>query len=288
MKAYLYFFFLLIFSFTTCKKAEFDAIDNLNNGKINVIGHGGGGFQSLIQPLPSNSFTNIKNAIDGLNADGIEIDLKVTSDSTVILFHDDILETSTNCSGCPENFSSFDIINCKFKNYYGSRAFNEENLISLQQLVDYFKGRNDLPHIFASPKITNICTGNDPLVKEKYVKAVSKIIKDNNAYSWISVYDGDVDFLEMFRAIDPQIDLIYNAQEFDEAINIVNSHNFSGIVIGLDDITKEQVKIAHNNNKTITVWEVILKRDVLEAIEKNTDAIMTDNIPLTLEVLRKK
>lgn len=276
----------LLFVSTSCEKIDLDKIDNLNNGKIDVIGHGGAGFQSLINPLPSNSFTSIKKAIDGLNADGVEVDLKVSNDSIPVLYHDDVLEKSTNCAGCPEKYSSQDLLNCKFKNYYGSRAFNEENLISFQQMVDHFKNRTKLPHIFASTKTPTVCTIDDPSQLDKYAKVIASIIEANNAAGWISVYDGDVNLLNRVRLYNPDIDLIYNAQDFNVGLNVCLTNNYSGMVIKTNDITKEQVKQAHNNNIKVILWGVVYKKEMIDAIEKYPDALMTDNIELTQEILR--
>jgi len=277
--------FLILLLWTGCDTVDLDKIDNLNNGKVDIIAHGGGGFQSLIQPLPTNSFTSIEQAIDGLNADGMEIDLKVTSDSVVVLYHDNTLEKSTGCAGCPETYDAQSILNCKYKNYYGSGALKDEYIISLQQVIDHFKGRQKLPHIYASPKRPTTCSEQDPTAKEKYAKALVKIIQDNNAYSWISVYDGTPEFLNLVRSMDPNIHLIYNAIEFDESLNAVIVNNYSGLVIGLDDVTKEQVKLAHNNNKKVIIWGMYRRKETIEAIEKNADAIMTDNIQVAQELL---
>lgn len=96
----IFFYSVIILGCVTCTKVDSDNIVNLNNGQIDVIGHGGTGFQSLINPLPTNSFMSIKNAVDGLNADGVEIDLQVSKDGIPILFHDAPLEKATNCTGC--------------------------------------------------------------------------------------------------------------------------------------------------------------------------------------------
>jgi glycerophosphoryl diester phosphodiesterase len=269
-----------------CDKHEFN-IDNLNNGKIDVIGHGGAGFQSVINPLPSNSYSSIIKALDALNADGVELDIKITSDSVTVLYHDDVLEKSTNCAGCPDNYLYQDFIKCKYKNYYGSRVFNEENLISFQQVIDHLKNRSRLSKIFASTKWPTVCTIDDPSSEDKYAKAMANFVKVNNASSWIYVYDSNQELLNKVRTYDPSIKLYYNAQEFEDGLNKVISNNYEGIVVETDFITKEQVKKAHLNNKRVIIWGVVTKKEIVDAVQKYPDGIMTDNISLTQEVLRK-
>lgn len=209
---------------TTCEKVDLEGIDNLNNGKIDVIGHAGSGFQSLINPLPSNSFTSIKKAIDAMNADGIEVDVKVSRDSIAILFHDNVLEMGSNCIGCPENYSGADLVKCKYKNYYGSLAGEDQYLISFQKMMNHFNGRSKLPHIYTSPKIPSICT-EDLAFIDKYAKVITKIIQDNNAHAWISVYDSDIKGLNKIKEMDPNIKLILNAYDFDHALSDCITNN---------------------------------------------------------------
>jgi glycerophosphoryl diester phosphodiesterase len=269
-----------------CDKHEFD-IDNLNNGKIDVIGHGGAGFQSVINPLPTDSYSSIIKALDALNADGVELDIKTTRDSVAVLYHDDLLERTTNCAGCPDNYLYQDFIKCKYKNYYGARAFNEENLISFQHVIDHLKNRSRLPKVFASTKWPTVCTLDDPASEDKYAKVIANFVTNNNASSWIYVYDANQELLNKVRAYEPSVKLYYNAEEFEDGLNKVISNNYEGMVIETEYITKEQVKKAHLNNKWVIIWGVISKNEMIEAVEKNPDGIMTDNIQLTEEVIRK-
>ena len=82
---------------TGCRKPDIHNIKNLNNGKIMIIGHGGSGFQSVINPLPTNSAASVSKALDELEADGVELDVQLTADKQLILYHDARLESQTNC-----------------------------------------------------------------------------------------------------------------------------------------------------------------------------------------------
>lgn len=278
---------ILVVCFFSCERVDLEHIDNLNNGRIDVIGHAGSGFQNLINPLPSNSFVSIKKAVDALNADGIEIDVKVSRDSTCILFHDNVLEMGTNCIGCPESYTGQELIRCKYKNYYGAMVGDDQNLLSFQRMINHFQGRKKLPHIIASTKLSGECSKLSPDMEEKYARAISRIIGLNKAYSWISVYDGDPNVLKRIRFYDPDIHLIYNAQDFEGGLKICLENNFNEMVIGMDHVTREQIREAHQNNIKVTLWGMQLRKQIVDAINMHPDALMTDNIPLTQEILRK-
>ena len=88
--------FLLVFVplLFSCGKKDFD-INNLNNNKIAVIGHGGMGIS---HSYPMNSQESILKCLN-LGADGTEIDVQMTKDGVLIAFHDSLLNHSTNLSG---------------------------------------------------------------------------------------------------------------------------------------------------------------------------------------------
>ena len=87
-------FLIPIVILASCKKHNFQ-IENLNGNKISVIGHGGMGINSA---YPSNSLESILKCIDS-GANGVEIDIQMTSDGVFLAFHDDFLENSTDGSG---------------------------------------------------------------------------------------------------------------------------------------------------------------------------------------------
>ncbi|MFN3402958.1 MAG: glycerophosphodiester phosphodiesterase [Cytophagaceae bacterium] len=276
----------------TCKKTDLNRIENLNGGYIDVIGHGGSGFQSIINPFPENSFVSIKNAVDGLNADGIEIDTQYSSDSILILFHDLLLEMSTHCTGCVSSYSASEITNCRYTNNFGSRAVNDENIITVRQLLEHFKGRKKKPIVYFSIKLFQECYGFTTQefinYKEHFSNEIVKLIKDNEAHSWIYFYDGDAHLLNLIKQKDPKIFLFYNAMDFDSAYEACISNTFDGMVISNHHINKEQVKQAHAKGIKVVIWQLRTRKSTIEAIEKHPDGIMTDNIPMLIQILLEK
>lgn len=270
-----------------CSKIDFEAINNLNNGKIEVIGHAGAGFQSLINPHPSNSFKSITYAIDAMNADGIEVDVEITSDSVLMAYHDVTLEHSTNCFGCVSKLPSSYVENCQYYNQYGAQVAHEAFITRFSGILDHFKNRSRKPHIYLNLKIDAHCTDmNTQAYKELWSKVVAKAIRENDAYSWITVYDSDLDLLAWIKNADPDIEICYNAQTFAGAIEACNTQGIKELLIGNDYISKEQVADVHSHGIKVILWGLVSRKSVVEAINKSPDGLMTDNIPLTQECLQ--
>ena len=70
--------------------------------KLVVLGHAGSGFYTPISPFnfrPPSSWRGIRRALLR-GADGVEIDLQMSRDSVVILYHDQRLQDGTTGTGC--------------------------------------------------------------------------------------------------------------------------------------------------------------------------------------------
>ena len=57
-----------------------------------VLGHAGTALSPERTIYPPNSEKSITYALDALNADGVEVDIQLTKDSVLVLFHDDYME----------------------------------------------------------------------------------------------------------------------------------------------------------------------------------------------------
>ena len=278
---------LICLIFDGCTKIDLDNITNLNNGQIDVIGHAGTGFQSLINPYPSNSFESLKHAVDGLNADGIEIDIDLSKDSTIVLYHDQTLEKSTNCFGCVNQHNVSELENCEYNNQYGAQFLSDVRVIRFSKVLDHFKNRNIKPQIYLNLKIASPCINESEERKSLWISQVSQTIQAYQAYDWVYVYDGDTSLLKRFRAEDPKINIIYNAQSYGDAIAACSGANINAFVISNNGISKNQVKDSHSKNIKVIIWEIVKRKDAVDAINKSPDALMTDNIPLTQQCLQK-
>jgi glycerophosphoryl diester phosphodiesterase len=75
------------------------------------IGHRGTGINRRGHLLPENSVPSFVAAMaDG--ADGIELDVELTSDGGLLVMHDDTLDRTTTCSGCVNAYTLADAQEC--------------------------------------------------------------------------------------------------------------------------------------------------------------------------------
>ena len=134
---------------------------------IKLIGHGGEGFSNVSALYAPNSVGSMQRALDFYQLDGIEVDVRFTEDSNLVIFHDAHLETSTQCKGRISDVQSTSIVGCKyrkqFKNDYSQELISLDSFITLlntewttqpvslqlHTAVEDYQGLYDLAKVYA-------------------------------------------------------------------------------------------------------------------------------------------
>ena len=91
-------------------------IKNLNGNEIIVLGHRG---MSTNYNYPGNTFESISTALN-IGADGAEIDVQVTKDSVLVIYHNKDLSSLTDCEGRINDFNWSELEGCKYTSKDGS------------------------------------------------------------------------------------------------------------------------------------------------------------------------
>ncbi len=89
----------------------FGLIENLNENTISVFGHGGMGISYR---YPMNSKTSLLDCLN-TGAAGTEMDVYVSKDSVMVLYHNQDLEDLSNCSGRIKEKNWNEIEGCEYK-----------------------------------------------------------------------------------------------------------------------------------------------------------------------------
>ena len=267
--------FVILFVVSSCKKEDFEII-NLNNNKIILLGHGGMGIGST---YPMNSFESIIKCLS-LGADGTEIDVQMTKDSVLVAFHDNDLSNNTNMKGLINSLNWSEIKGT----YYQSTPYLNYSIISLEQL---FSNINNLHNY----KFTFDCklypvNNNANSYYNTYINALNKIIDKYDLQDNIYIESQSEEFLKLLQATNNNYKLFIYPSSFINGLEIAGNLNLYGITISTRDITKEQIKIAHNNNFLVAIWNTHSKNKNIEGIRKNPDFIQTDRVEHLIKLLK--
>lgn len=266
---------LLISIIIGCKKKNV-VINNLNNNKIEIMGHAGMGFSSL---YPINTAESILRCLNE-DADGTEIDVQLTKDNVLVAFHNSTLDENTNFSGKIRDYTWNEL---KEACYTSTPQLNYKIL----KIRDLFDGIGDLENytFTLDVKIYPI-DGNYFVYVDDFTDALASLYSDYQIDNNIFVESQDDNFLNELYAKDTQIGLYIYPQSFEEGFNTAIDLGLRGISIDNDLITKEQVDLAHTYEIFVTIWGVSNSSGNLDAANKSPDMIQTDDIDDLVKLLR--
>lgn len=269
--------FCLVFAIiASCKKEAFDIV-NLNGNRITALGHAGMGVGNT---YPMDSYESILKCLN-LGMDGSEFDVQMTRDSILILFHDMDFTERTNLKGSVNSLNWDEIKNA----HYTQTLFLDYSIISMEQLFSNIENLQQYKFTFDCKMDSNI--PNSKKYYESFINAIIKIAQKYELEDNIYIEAENVEFLTQFKNKKPDYKLFIYPSSFESGLNTALFLKLSGITISTRDITKEQIKMAHDNNLWIAIWNTHTDDDNIDAISKNPDFIQTDNVRNLVKLLGK-
>lgn len=255
---------IVILLLISCKKQD-------DFSSIGIIGHGGNGLDNVNTLYHDNSLESIELALLTDGCDGIELDVQLSADHTLWLYHDPTLDSETNGAGCVASQSDADISTLRYS------SINHEELIRL----------TDLPRAYLAYKKVMIdarsidqCT-NAPIDLSSFVNELivfrtscpssTQIIVGTNNVSWISTFS--VAGFETMAEIT-------SMGQFNELILAAPGIDY--VVARNTTISSEDVSLIQNSGRKVVIYEVRSPKSIRNAMQKRPALIMTDNIRTTV------
>lgn len=272
----LIFILLILTSFLSCGKNDIDLsqIRNLNENRISPFGHAGMGISSQ---FPFNSFESISSALN-IGAEGVEIDVQMTKDSVLVLFHDRTLQEQTDLEGVIYEQNWDDIKNATYKN----PLFAEYKIVSLDQLFGNLKNVKDYQFLLDFKLYQS---DNPDSYVDTYINAIIKTVEKYQLENNVLPSFFQQKYLEKLKSVRPNYKLVIN-NSFENGMLIADDLNAYGIILNNDVITKSQIEQAHDEGIRIYLFGTYSKSDNLDAIEKHPDFILTDKVKHLVNVLK--
>lgn len=272
--------FLIIFSIAlvSCTKdPPVFNLENLNNNEIGCFGHAGMGKESI---YPVNTLESFQSCLDR-GADGTEMDVQVTKDSVLVIYHDENLSSLSSCSGYIRDLNWSDISSCKMN----STLFNNLEVLSFDEFISTIPN----PHNYV---FTLDCKSHvDELGKDAYYKLFGRtLVRTIENYGLINnvfIEHPEVNFLNYIKSINSDVKLFLLNNDFDYSLKTAKQNGYFGLSMQYESVTSHQVKIAHDSSMHVTLWGVETDKENYEAVEKCPDFMQTDNIEYLLKIFGK-
>lgn len=256
----------------SCSKPGDLIIENLNNNYVMVLGHGGMGS---FYHYPNNSKISIETVI-GIGADGSEVDVQMTKDSVLVLFHDIDLSEKTNGKGNVRDYSWNELSKLRYN-------YTDIQIYSLDQLFADYQHRSDI--YFSLDIKFDESYYSDSLVKvliRSLINTIDKYDYENRVF-----IEGDVSLLTKARELGLKSKLFVTASTFDNLLASSNLHDFFGIAMGANYVTSEQIMKSHADGRYFMMWSVVSNMITEAELKKGPDIIQADKPIYALMLLER-
>jgi glycerophosphoryl diester phosphodiesterase len=226
-----------------------------------------------------NSLSAIQHAID-IGVDIIEVDVKVTKDSVVVLNHDGKIDRTTNGTGDPEKYTWAELQ--QFRLEMPDGKITNERLATFEEALKMVKGKAMI----------------DIDIKTDNLKPVVDAIKKTGTANQVFFFDNDYDALKEVLTRLPEALLMpraYSYQMADSALKV-----FTAEVIHIDESFYTSELSTLINSKNARIWINALgepddqirngqqEKALQELLKHGANIIQTDEPEKLIGILKEK
>lgn len=235
-----------------------------------ILGHGGSGIRSM---YPLSSLESINRAL-AFPIDGVELDVQITADSTLVAFHDTDLEINTNCSGRVSDFTLSELRACR-----QSTWFNETPITTLDKII-----RTVPEGTTFSLDLKQSFFGSSAL-RRSYIKKLASLVHTYPQHLFL-FESPDIQILNEIRTKNRSARLFLLTEDVDSAVETAHSSGLMGISVNLNTVNHHDVYKIRNQKLKVMLWgtgSVVSNR---KALGLQPDIIQTDDIESMMKLLQ--
>ncbi len=252
-------FFLVLIAFGCSKSKQYDT--------VRIYGHAGTGLENISSVYHDNTIEAVDLALSMQGCNGVEVDVQLSADGDLWLFHDAQLESETNLTGCiPDAFNAV-LSTGKYS------TLHQEKIARLSDIdTNHLQGKEivlDLRHYNeCDGEYVNVAQIIDRLVDLGYSSPKGFTVLVNvSLKEWIQPF---------LNAGFNTVLSIYSMSEFNYAESIYPG--IYGYIMKNSDVTEENVEAIQQTGKKLFIFEVRSPKMTREAFRKAPDGILSDDL----------
>ena len=254
----------LLLLVASCSKSK-------NYDAVLLFGHGGNGLEILNSYYHDNSLEaiNLALSIDGNN--GVEVDVQLSADGELWLYHDNFLNSETNGVGCINDTNTTYLELLKYK------TLSNEKLAKLGDInTDLLKNK----HLYLDFRHYNFCK-NQLVDVNKIIQRLQTLQFDQ--LSEIDLYCVVSTNLWIQPLLDAGFQVMATVTDIANFNAIIQQYpQVSGVVVNNKSVNTHDINYLQSLDKKVVIFEVRSPKGIRSALKKYPFGIMTDDIRTAL------
>ncbi|MDQ2768955.1 MAG: hypothetical protein M3Y54_00440 [Bacteroidota bacterium] len=255
------------------------------NPNLVVLGHAGSGFYTTLSPFnfrPPSSWRGIRRALLR-GADGVEIDLQMSRDSVIMLYHDQKLEDGSSGTGCVSERPAAEITQLRYQGGFPFDLIQKERPITFDTLLARLNRRPSFPFIHLDLHEDDHCLPpghqheRTPLLVRQIAASLARAHVPLVKVLFITEEAATV---RLARAAMPgiRIGLEIASAEFDFGLQVAKTTKVHTLVLDADRVTPAQTAQAHAAGFKVVIFGGRSGKDLQRVLATQPDEIEVDNV----------
>ncbi|MEI6123921.1 MAG: glycerophosphodiester phosphodiesterase family protein [Bacteroidota bacterium] len=239
--------------------------DTYAGRKVMVLGHRGMGE---LYRMPGNTYEAIYPVM-GIGGDGAEVDVQMTRDSVLVLFHDDTMDGRTTCGGRVFEHDWSDIQQCK---YYAL-----ENNIFVNSVDDVFSHLPDLHNWYFSFDCGHVDNevADTITYRAQFLRAIKRLCEKYNMSDRVFL-EGNKYLLLQAQQLGLTNKLFVYEGITSSTIDYAVANHFFGFTTSIEWLY-DNVELAHQKGLYVMLWSPNNDAQNKVALKQKIDIIQTDD-----------
>lgn len=271
--------------FTFVQLAACTATKLMPNPRLVVLGHAGSGFFTPISPFnfrPPSSWRGIQHGLS-LGADGVEMDLQMSRDSVVMLYHDPRLENSSNGHGCISQHLAAELTQLRYHGGFPYDLLQHERPVTFDTVLARLSRRPAFPFIHLDLHEDDPCLppghqhDRTPLLIRQIARSLARY---HVPPGQVLLITQEAVTIGLSRAAMPQVrvGLEIASDEFAFGLKVARTEKVHTVVLDTDRVTPEQAAQAHAAGLHVVVFGGRSGKDIRRVLATQPDEIEVDNV----------
>ena len=282
--------------FATLGLAACTVTQPVANAKLVVLGHAGSGFFTPISPFnprPPSSWAGISHALS-LGADGVEMDLQLSQDSVVMLYHDQQLENSSTGRGCVSQHSAAQLTQLRYRGGWPYDWFQHERPVTFDTVLARFSRRPSFPRLHLDLHEDELCrpVGHQHDRTPALIRQIARSLRRHRVppeqVLLVTQESGTITLARTYLS-NVRVGLEIASDEFGQGLRLARAANVRTVVLDADRVTVEQAAQAHAAGLAVVVFGGRSAKDIRRVLATQPDEMEADNVKrlLVLQGRRK-